>query len=225
MEILQHDSDTPAQFCRSYARDIYTVKKTKSGKASGDNSNTQYAALGLRASYDSGVLLPKEVVQRAIDWWIKSQHEGVKESGYGGVRGWNYRDEAVDKRKAYGSMTAGATGSLAIYYFIQGKDYRNNSSIKAGLNWLASNFSVTQNPGRNASWYLYYLYGLERAGVLCDAKLMGKRDWYVEGAKQLLKIQKDNGSWTDRNATWGTCFAILFLKKATRPLVASEDVK
>jgi hypothetical protein len=25
------------------------------------------------------------------------------------------------------------------------------------------------------------------------------------------------------NATWDTCFAILFLKKATKPLVASTD--
>ena len=203
----------------------YTVKKTKAGKASGDNSNTQYAALGLRACHDSGVIIPKEVVKRAMDWWIRSQHAGVKGSGYGGVRGWNYRTEQAGKRPAYGSMTAGATGSLAIYDYIQGKDFRKNPAIKAGLNWLASNFSVTQNPGRNAAWYLYYMYGLERAGILCDTKTMGKHDWYVEGAKQLLKIQKDNGSWTDRNATWGTCFAILFLKKATRPLVASEDLK
>ena len=61
----------------------YTVKKTKQGKASGDNSNTQYAALGLRACHDSGMIIPKQVIQKASDWWLKSQHVGVKESGYG----------------------------------------------------------------------------------------------------------------------------------------------
>jgi hypothetical protein len=50
----------------------------------------------------------------------------------------------------------------------------------------------------------------------------------------LLATQWPDGSWTiyasdkpDEYSwnTWNTCFAILFLKRATRPLVASEDTK
>ena len=57
--------------------------------------------------------------------------------------------------------------------------------------------------------------------------LFAQEYWTGVNADQpeLLKIQGGNGAWKGRNETWGTCFAILFLKKATRPLVASEDVK
>ena len=47
----------------------------------------------------------------------------------------------------------------------------------------------------------------------------------------LLKAQQPDGSWpptdTHRNAVWDTCFSILFLRRATRPLmdIASEDRK
>ena len=61
---------------------------------------------------------------------------------------------------------------------------------------------------------------------------MGTHEWYPEGAKALLASQKVDGSWgvgtvgenkVDRG-TVDTCFAILFLKRATRPLdVVSVD--
>ena len=58
----------------------------------------------------------------------------------------------------------------------------------------------------------------------------------MEGAEAILGAQRPDGSWIaplphgDRsevtNATWDTCFAILFLKRATRPLdVASTDAR
>ena len=49
------------------------VKKMKDGPDSGDNSNSQYAALGLRACYDSGVTLPESVIVLAVKWWRESQ--------------------------------------------------------------------------------------------------------------------------------------------------------
>jgi hypothetical protein len=54
-------------------------------------------------------------------------------------------------------------------------------------------------------------------------------EWYPEGANILLDAQKPAGSWLmsdNGKPLWDTCFAILFLKRATRPLdVASEDRK
>jgi hypothetical protein len=66
--------------------------------------------------------------------------------------------------------------------------------------------------------------------MLLDMPTIGKHDWYNEGAKQLLDDQKADGSWVAgggrSNSTWDTCYAILFLKKATARLeVVSEDRK
>jgi hypothetical protein len=48
-----------------------------------------------------------------------------------------------------------------------------------------------------------------------------------DGANAYLKAQAADGSWgkdTDWfNTTWDTCFAILFLRRAARPLVATES--
>ncbi len=125
-------------------------------------------------------------------------------------------------------MTAGGTGCLVIYDYMLGREWENDSFVKAGMKWLTDHFSVNKN--------YYYMYGLERVGILFGTATLGTHDWYQEGARLLLKEQKANGSWGDhqdkpdskekeseRN-TQDTCFAIIFLKKATRPLVASEDV-
>lgn len=49
----------------------------------------------------------------------------------------------------------------------------------------------------------------------------GPGDWYDDGAGWLIEHQTDNGSW--RNVT-DTCFAILFLKRATAPLPGVASV-
>jgi hypothetical protein len=103
------------------------------------------------------------------------------------------------------------------------------------MNWLGTRWSVSENPGpteleEGAKVELYYyLYAVERLGMLCGLEKISGRDWYPEGAKAILAVQRNDGSWDDgaarSNATWDTCFSILFLKKATRALVASEDPK
>ena len=69
--------------------------------------------------------------------------------------------------------------------------------------------------GKLPKWHIYYLYGLERIGMLYGTDRIGSHDWYDEGAAWLIKHQADNGSW--RNVP-DTCFAILFLRRATAPL-------
>ena len=109
-------------------------------------------------------------------------------------------------------------------------------SVSLGLAWLAKHFTVTKNVGGrvhfgdgspNAMVY-YYLYALERAGVLTGTVDVGSHDWYREGANYIIKSQKEDGSWSSGGGghpAWDTCFSILFLKKSTRPLVASTDDK
>ena len=199
------------------------IKQLKKGPVKGDNSNAQYAALGLRSCHDAGILLPAEVVQLGEQWW----RDGI------GSDGWGY----LSKNDAgYGSMTAGAVGALTIYLHIQGRPWIKDKEVVAGMEWLAGNFAVTANPktpeagNGQGGWQYYYLYALERAGIFYGTEHFGAHEWYVEGAKFLLGEQKDDGSWRTAkadHAIWDTCFAILFLRRATRPLrdVASEDRK
>ena len=120
-------------------------------------------------------------------------------------------------------MTAGAVGALAIYHHMRGEDWKKDQSLADGVAWLADNFTVNNNPKKGGAWHNYYLYGLERAGVLYDTKKFGSRDWYAAGAKLLVAKQGADGNWGAHRRD--TCFAILFLKRATRPLVISEDLK
>ncbi|HLY08506.1 MAG TPA: hypothetical protein VKW04_04270 [Planctomycetota bacterium] len=245
------------------------VKKDRDGEGH-DNSNTQYAALGMRACYDSGIIIEDKVIDLAIKWLRDSQKKttGPEEelieggvngpdkpgarpgvaSGSGGTvagpsmvvkkampQGWCYSDHP--DHEAYGSMTAGAIGSLAIWDYIKDNDdgkkrtWKNDKDIHEGLVWVAKNFSVTYNPGPyehakmekdSKNQYLYYMYALERAGMLYGTEVMGAHKWYPEGAKVLIETQAANGSWGA--GTVDTCFAILFLKRATRSLgVATES--
>lgn len=203
------------------------VKKSKDGPAAGDNSNAQYASLGMRACHDAGILLPADVVQKARQWWTESQHPSddgadpkAVASGAIRPRGWNYKTPADGKPSH--SMTAGAVGAVVIYDYILGNDWKKDAVAQAGAEWLGKHFAV------NTSYY--YMYGLERAGMLYDVTSFGKHDWYIEGARVLLGAQNDDGSWGKRDGdkpsdVWGTCWAILFLKKATRPVATGDSKK
>ena len=218
-----------------------TLKKSKDGPAAqrSDNSNSQYGALGVRACYDAGIHFPKEVIEKCRQYWVENQrtdkteakNKGVASGGKGGF-GWCYSEgEPCSKNgPAYSSMTAGAVGALCIYNHILGKDWKKDKAVIEGMNWLDANYSVTQNVGPCEiapvpdGWLYYYLYALERTGLLYDTTLIGKHDWYLDGYKILLGSQKGDGSWDKSHfikPTWDTCFAILFLKRSTRPLVAS----
>jgi hypothetical protein len=221
-----------------------TVKKQKEGPGVGDNSNSQYAMLGLRACHDAGVILPKEVLEQAKKWWTECQHgagdkDAVASDGLvsGPPRGWCYsrKDVCAKHHQPYAGMTAGGVGAVAIADYILGIDWKKDTTLQSGLAWLVSHWSVTENKGpiefdtAPKEELDYYLYALERAGMLLGIEKIGPHDWYAEGAGVLLAAQKADGSWHEAgvrrgNATWDTCFAILFLKKATRRLdVASED--
>jgi hypothetical protein len=229
------------------------VEKKRDGNAN-DNSNSQYAALGLRACHDAGIIIPGAVTEKALQWWKSAQkddkgpEEPLIEGGVNGPekpkggatvassvvqnkampQGWCYVNHG--EHKAYGSMSAGAVGSLAIYLYIKDNDegkkrsWKQDKDVHEGLQWLAKNFSVTFNPGPyehgdkatdSQHQYYYYLYALERAGMLYGTEIMGTHKWYPEGAKVLIANQKADGSW---GSAVETCFAILFLKRATKPL-------
>ncbi|HVE43004.1 MAG TPA: hypothetical protein VNM14_24205 [Planctomycetota bacterium] len=207
------------------------VKKMKEGPDNGDNSNSQYAALGLRACYDAGVTLPEGVILLAVKWWRDSQFKDPKKDekkavasapGISGkVEGWNYKDENTQPDKPpYHAMTAGGVGALVIYDYMLDRKWKDDSYVKAGVNWLTVHYQIQ-------AWNTYYLYGLERAAILFGTEKIGDHFWYAEGANALIAAQHEDGSWGKDtewfNTTWDTCFSVLFLRRATRALVASED--
>jgi hypothetical protein len=94
-----------------------------------------------------------------------------------------------------------------------------DDAARGGFLWLERNLTVRRNPGPSggwSSWYYYYLYGLERTCELNQVALLGDRDWYFEGALQLLGQQRTDGAW---GVDFDTCFALLFLKKTALPAI------
>jgi hypothetical protein len=198
------------------------VKPQKNGPATGDNSNTQYGALGLRACWDAGVRFPEETINRAVNWWRASLHPPDEKDGVYGGRGWNYKDKATQPDKApYHAMTAGGVASLVIYDYMLGREWKRDSFVTAGLKWMEKNYAVNTN--------YYYMYGLERMGMIYGTEKIGDHFWYPDGSAVLLKAQNPAGSWGKHKKeeaykdAWDTCFAILFLARATRPLIESTD--
>lgn len=200
------------------------IKKQAGGMAAGDNSNTQYAILGLRACAAAGIAIDPAVFRTSLEWWERSQlPDGT----------WNYGSYGVidPKQPGYGSMTAGAVGSIVILQQLLKQSARGHKGVKAGMEWLKKNYSIEQNPGYKGPdhFQYYYLYSLERAGMLYGTETLGPHEWYAEGADWLLKAQ-GGGSWPGGDpaadaTVANTCFAILFLQRATKPLKVASMVE
>ncbi|MBI5361094.1 MAG: terpene cyclase/mutase family protein [Planctomycetes bacterium] len=194
----------------------------------GDNSNTQYALLGLRSAYNSNIMIPKETMEKAAQFLSSRQMADG---------GWCYSVTGASDDYSYGSMSTAGLGGLCISRFYLGIDLQKDGTIQKGSEWFAKNFKVDANPGADTANSIklrvesnlgqgmvlyYYLYGLERVGVFLSTEKFGDHEWYNEGAEFLLGQQdKKEGKWG--NGTLETCFAILFLKRATAPLKAVES--
>jgi hypothetical protein len=199
------------------------IRKVNPGPQIGDNSNAAFAALGLKACFDSGIAIPREVLGTAEKWWRESQ-----------IPGWCYSRH--EGHKPYGSMTAAGLASLAIYDSMRdpNRSWKKDKDVAAALKWVADNFSVSHHPGpfelmkfeeNSFREFYFYLAAVERALMLTGTEKLGTHDWHAEGSKSLLELQREDGHWKpDGLATNGdlveTCFAILFLKRATCPLDA-----
>jgi hypothetical protein len=199
-----------------------------------DLSNTQYAALGLRAAQQAGVKIPAEVwVQLAMQTQRFQEKESAValpiERGKTGspkqeAAGFRYRNT---DRQATGSMTAAGVAILQICKEMLGKrldgplEVAVQRGIELGINWLAVNFSVTKS--HNGGWLYYYLYGLERVGGLLGTDRIGPHPWYLPGARELVKRQGRDGNWFADDNEPDTCFAILFLKRATAARTGGAD--
>ncbi|MGE3854886.1 MAG: hypothetical protein AB7K09_24350 [Planctomycetota bacterium] len=236
-----------------------------------DNSNTQYAVLGLKAAARMGVHMKDMSLWKAVaEYFLAIQEptgpaiqrkppavnpadgeyffppQYTETQPQDAARGWGYLPEREAGHPATGAMTTAALAALQLArselyeakLLDRDKEFSDklDKSISDGMAWLGHYFTVTTNPvaGNNSryGWHYYYLYGLERAGVLCQTEFFGSHPWYPEGAKLICSQQKADGSWdansspahpaqnTEGNIIADTCFALLFLKRATLPVNA-----
>ena len=207
-----------------------------------DNSNTQFAILGLREAAYAGIPVDEEVWRRAQEHWMQTIGGGAAVRPAGRVgHGWGY-GSAGALAPVSGSMTTAGIASLTItsgfLRNLEGEtadgdidccgtdaaDDEVRAAIDGGNAWLASRFQVMKNPGRGQYW-LYYLYGLERAGRLTGIRFYGDHDWYRAGARVLVETQDLRwGGWPDQHGDQvvGTSFALLFLSKGLSPVLINK---
>lgn len=194
-----------------------------------DLSNTQYAALGLWTAQKYKIEVPVKAWQRLlratmryaekaemVKTKVTGQHT-TKNGGKVAVAGFGYRKGT----KPTGSMTTAGVSILQICKIGLGTKLGSqrravDRAIEGGVNWLGHNFAVDKNPGKK-DWAYYFLYGLERVGSLTRLEQMQGHWWYIEGARHLLAKQTKKGFWPGGGQLKEvrTCFALLFLRRAT----------
>jgi hypothetical protein len=198
-----------------------------------DNSNTQFAILGLREAAALGIPVDRDVWRRSQEHFLRAQN-GPPDGPLGA--GWDYQQQG----SSTGSMTVAGIASLTITSaMLQNDDDVDSNgridccadrsdpataSIDGGIRWLSRHFRVRANPGTD-NWPLYYLYGLERAGRFTGRRFFGNHDWYREGAEFLVNGQSvRDGIWNTRqeDEVAGTSLALLFLGKGLAPVVVNK---
>jgi RNA polymerase sigma factor (sigma-70 family) len=195
----------------------------------GDNSNTQYALLGLYAASEVGIPVNPSVWELSRNYWEKSQNRDGS---------WAY---TPDSRNPTASMTCAGVASLIMsghrqfksQEVFKGETIENcgngevNRHIQTGIDWLTSHFSISQNFGAGPQWIFYYLYGLERAGRLTGMRTFGEHDWYRLGALELVREQNKlsgcfEGKLVESNQVLATSFALLFLATGRAPVLMNK---
>lgn len=204
----------------------------------GDPSNSQFALLALHEGQRVGIKLEKDERANALAWRTcfekaeKYWHEIQNDDGSFPYSG--------DSR---GSMTCAGIASLIITaaelrslearaqengVACCGKPDDRDNRLRKAVRWLATNFEIKKNPACEG-YHFYYLYALERAGRMTGSRFIGDHDWYREGARELLDIQKlnqgifDSASLHERgDKVINTSFALLFLSKGKRQIVVSR---
>lgn len=192
--------------------------------ATGDNSNTQFALLGLRAARLGAAAVPRQTWERALRFWSTTTNP---------AGGWNYAPvvDQVDDRQA--SMTAAGVGSVAICHeALAGQAararIREDEVAQRALRYLAAMLARQGLGGVE----LYGWYALERACALTGTWrfVVGDEafDWHERGALRLVHTQSASGAWghptsagavgQGYGALVDTCFALLFLGRATAPV-------
>jgi hypothetical protein len=202
-----------------------------------DNSNTQYALLGLHEAIQSGVKVSPTALQAIRRLYIRSQ------SADGG---WGYRPSL---RRSTMTMTSAGLCNLIItgMDLAVGKqklrrdgsaencgEYVENEPAARALTWLGDRFPArltAENAAERLGSPFYCLYGIERVGRLTGQRYLGGHDWYEVGCRFFVETQRADGSWEgsggrlttfDHWPVIATSFGLLFLSKGRTPVLLSK---
>lgn len=179
-----------------------------------DNSNSQFAILALWAARRHEVPMV-----RTLNLIARRFHTSQNKDG-----SWGYRYKFGGGEGGSAAMTCvGLLGLAAAHGLINeggGQKQGLDPRIVQGFLALTANIGEpTGNWEQRPMANLYYLWSVERVGVLYDLPTIGKKDWYRWGAEILVANQKQLGNW-DKGGYPGaspvldTCLALLFLKRA-----------
>jgi hypothetical protein len=186
--------------------------------ANDDNSNTQFAILGVWAARRHGV-----AAERSVAMISERFHQSQNDDG-----SWGYNLNTKVRRD---SMTC--AGLLGLAVGRAGDATRDTGekdpAISRGLQYLGqkvqkpTGLKARKNRRGNVRGKLvgaasigdlYWLWSVERVGMIYSLPTIGGKDWYAWGAEVIVEHQHDDGSWVDgHEPIVDTCFALLFLKR------------
>jgi hypothetical protein len=207
----------------------------------GDNSNTQFAVLGLWKLAEAGVEFDRRTLRTCESHFLETQHlDG----------GWGYNDRApratagnrrLSQAPSGPAMTAAGLATLDIFTDLLhlndegvfaagyapncGRSGPLDQQIDAAMVKAEADLEAFLNPPGPARGARrmdmnteYYLYSVERVGAASGKKHFGDNDWYASVARLFLATQNADGSWGPPHNTVETALAILFLAKGRAPI-------
>jgi hypothetical protein len=180
-----------------------------------DNSNSQFAILGLWVAQRHGVPMDRTMTLLERRYRLSQNLDG----------GWGYRYLPAGGVSSTSAMTCVGLIGLAVSHGLaaQGQPARAPANDPAIVNgFVALSRSIGDPTGRTegaAMQNLYYLWSLERVAVLYNLRTIGNKDWYRWGAEVLLSNQLPSGGWTKggypgAHPILDSCLALLFLRRA-----------
>jgi VWFA-related protein len=212
LEDGEHGGMWTYQIPRAGERERAPARRRRSGRVRfdgvGDNSNTQFALLGIWGASRHGFAANDPL--KAIDMHFRDSQEP---SG-----GWGYNPGSG------GSPAMTCAGLMGLAIAAARPEQAERLSAKARGMALAADpafqeaLKVVSSQARTIGPQsdIYYLWSLERVCVALGLRDLDGLNWYATGAEELLSRQDRSGGWP--GGQWGTlpntCLALLFLRKA-----------
>ncbi len=182
----------------------------------GDNSNTQFAVLGIWSAGRAGMDIRATMAE--VDKRFRTSQAS---SG-----GWGYSG-----RGDTDAMTCAGLMSLVLakgHKVLEGqmvnrRPDKDQPEGPGGRPKMDSDPQIDRGIQRvefyanniNLGSTLYFLWSVERVGVALGGSRIGRVDWYTKGASVLLQAQQADGSWrSNRGELSDTSFALLFLRRS-----------
>lgn len=219
------------------------------GRSYSDNSNTQYAVLGLYAAERSGIKTPTSLWLEILDQFLKTQEANgpavvvlERKGRYARkrkatARGWNYQTTArptaraisggsdQETTTAYGSMTAGGIASVAIARDVLLRKKKLSRKLASeSLLSIRDGIAWMQRhysvrSNPRYSSWVYYYLYALERAGIFTETTHIGEHDWYREGAAVLT------SWQDEKGLWGsdyqTAFALLFLRKASMPLMTT----